>query len=159
FLLYLPLYNGVKSLKIGVPRGAKIDKAPARPAHQKPIVVYGTSIVQGGCASRPGMVHTAILGRRFDWPVINLGFSGNGRMELEVAKLIAEIDAAAYVIDCLPNMGARGVAERTEPLVLALRKARPSTPIVLMEDRSVANADLLPGAARDTAAKRAALRK
>src|SRR5262245_30799611 len=144
FLLYLPLYNGVSSVEIGLPKTSKLEKAPAWPAHKKPIVFYGTSITQGGCASRPGMVHTAILGRRFDWPVINLGFSGNGRMEQEVAALMAEIDAAVYVIDCLPNLSARQVSERTEPLVKALRKARPQTPIVLVEDRSYTNAAVLP---------------
>src|SRR5262249_28093654 len=104
-LLYLPLYNGVSSVEIGLPKAAKLSKA-ALPAYRKPIVFYGTSITQGGCASRPGMVHTAILGRRLDWPVINLGFSGNGKMEVELAHLLAEIDAGAYVLDCLPNLGA-----------------------------------------------------
>src|SRR5437867_1827923 len=61
YLLYLPLYNGVSSVEIGVPRANQLHKADARPAErQKPIVFYGTSITQGGCASRPGMVHTAI---------------------------------------------------------------------------------------------------
>ena len=74
-----------------MPKSAKVEKAPAYAAHKKPIVFYGTSITQGGCASRPGMVHTAILGRRLEWPVINLGFSGNGRMEDAVGELMAEI--------------------------------------------------------------------
>jgi hypothetical protein len=78
-LLYLPLYNGVKSLEIGVPPGAILDKPNPRPeALRKPVVVYGTSIAQGGCASRPGMAWPAILGRMLDRPVINLGFSGSG---------------------------------------------------------------------------------
>ncbi|MBN1442046.1 MAG: SGNH/GDSL hydrolase family protein, partial [Planctomycetes bacterium] len=82
YLLYLPLYNGVTSVEIGVPEAATIEKAPPRgPGERKPIVFYGTSITQGGCASRTGMVHTAILGRWLEHPVINLGFSGNGRME------------------------------------------------------------------------------
>ncbi|MFO0801660.1 MAG: SGNH/GDSL hydrolase family protein [Gemmataceae bacterium] len=111
----------------------------------KPVVFYGTSITQGGCASRPGMVHTAILGRRFDVPVINLGFSGSGTLDPEMGDLIAEIDAAAYVLDCLPNLAPKQTAERTEPFVKALRKARPNTPIVLVEDRNYANAPWNPG--------------
>ena len=88
FLLYLPLYNGVLGGRDRRPRRPRLEKAPPRPAsRRKPIVFYGTSITQGGCASRPGMVHTAILGRRLDRPVINLGFSGNGRMEPELATL------------------------------------------------------------------------
>jgi hypothetical protein len=160
FLLYLPLYNGVSSVEIGIPEAATLCKAPPRSAdRRKPIVFYGTSITQGGCASRPGMVHTAIIGRRLDCPIINLGFSGNGRMEPEVTKLIAEIDAAAYVIDCLPNMNGKDVEDRTEPLVQTLRKARSETPIVLVEDRSYANAHTLSGPKKHNADNRAALKK
>ncbi|MFM7112772.1 MAG: SGNH/GDSL hydrolase N-terminal domain-containing protein, partial [Planctomycetota bacterium] len=74
FLLYLPLYNGVTEVSLGVARGKAVSKGPAYPADRaKPVVFYGTSITQGGCASRPGMVHTAILGRRLGVPVVNLG--------------------------------------------------------------------------------------
>lgn len=144
YMLYLPLYNGVRSLEIGIPKSSHIMKPDSRPeGHRKPIVFYGTSITQGGCASRTGMVHTAILGRRFNRPVINLGFSGNGEMEPELAKLIAEIDAAVYVIDCLPNMNAKQVTARTAPLVHILREKRPQTPILLVEDRNYTNGFLV----------------
>ncbi len=134
-LLYLPLYNGVESVALGLPAGASLAKAPPRPAERrKPIVVYGTSITQGGVASRPGLAYTAILGRRFDRPVLNLGFSGNGPMELELGRLLAELDAAVFVLDCLPNMDAAQVKERARPFVTALRQARPETPIVLVEN-------------------------
>ncbi len=106
-------------------------------------LAYGTSITQGACASRPGMVHTAILGRRFDRPVINLGFSGNGRMETEVVELMAELDAAVYVIDCLPNITAQEVLARTKPCIQILRKAHPQTPVLLVEDRSYADSFLI----------------
>src|SRR5271166_5032346 len=156
FLLYLPLYNGVSSVEIGLSKGTTLAKGPARPKErQRPIVFYGTSITQGGCASWPGMVHTAILGRRLECPVINLGFSGNDTMDAEMAKLLGEIDAAVYVIDCLPNMIAEQIEERTEPLVQTLRKARPTTPIVLVEDRSYANAVLLPAPRERTRTSRA----
>jgi hypothetical protein len=135
FLLYLPLYNGVETVSIGLPKDAMLAKAPAYPrAAAKPIVFYGTSIVQGGCASRPGLAYPAIIGRRLRRPTINLGFSGNGPMDLELARLMAEIDAACYVFDCLPNMGPEQVAERTKPSVTILREARPRTPIVLVEN-------------------------
>lgn len=101
YAAYLPLYNGVETLEIGVPKGAKFEGLAPR---KKPVVFYGTSITHGACASRPGMVHTAILGRRFDTPVVNLGFSGNGRMDAAVGDFLTKIDAAVYVIDCLPNM-------------------------------------------------------
>ncbi|WP_020474111.1 SGNH/GDSL hydrolase family protein [Zavarzinella formosa] len=140
-LLYLPLYNGTASVEIGLPKTATLSKGPPRaPQADKPILFYGTSITQGGCASRPGMVHTAILGRRLERPVLNFGFSGSGRMDEGVVALLAELDPAVYVIDCLPNMQEKEIAERTAPLVNALRKARPTTPILLVEDRTYANA-------------------
>ncbi len=137
YAAYLPLYNGVDELSIGVPPGAQFERLA--PRTEKPIVFYGTSITHGASASRPGMVHTAILGRRFDRPVVNLGFSGNGRMDAAVGELLVKIDAAVYVIDCLPNMNAAMVREKCIPLVKQLRAARPDTPIVLVEDRRFTN--------------------
>lgn len=132
YLLYLPLYNGVESVEIGIDAGASLAKA--EPRTRKPIVVYGTSITQGGCASRPGMVHTAILGRRLGYPVINLGFSGNGEMDSELGDLLAELDPAVYVIDCAPNMQPELIAERAYPFIKTLRERKPETPIVLVEN-------------------------
>ena len=121
---------------LGVSKGAKFEGLAPR---EKPIVFYGTSITHGACASRPGMVHTAILGRHLDRPVINLGFSGNGRMDAAVGELLTKIDAAVYVIDCLPNMGPADVRQKCVPLVKQLRAARPETPIILVEDRRNTN--------------------
>jgi len=131
YRLYLPLYNGVDEISIGVARDASFRLAtPA--ASKKPVVVYGTSITQGGCASRPGMAYTAILGRRLNVPVINLGFSGNGKAEPEVAELLADIDAAALVLDPLPNLFAEQVRDRMPVFLGILRRRRPETPIVLV---------------------------
>ncbi len=104
------------------------------------------------------MVHTAILGRKFDCPVINLGFSGNGKMEPELAVLLAELDPAVYVLDCLPNMNAQEVTERVEPFVKTLRKAHAETPIVLVEDRFYADAFLLASKRKHNEENHAALR-
>jgi lysophospholipase L1-like esterase len=134
YLLYLPLYNGVEAVELGLPPEASLRMAPARSPRQKPIVFYGTSIVQGGVASRPGMAYPAILGRRLNYPIVNLGFSGNGKMEPEIAKLLAELDPEIYVIDALPNLEPAEVKERTEQLVKTIRVARPNTPIVLVEN-------------------------
>ncbi|MEZ6115629.1 MAG: SGNH/GDSL hydrolase family protein [Pirellulaceae bacterium] len=157
FLLYLPLYNGVKSLQIGLPPNATLWQKTFT-AERKPIVFWGTSITQGGCASRPGMVHTAILGRRLHRPVINLGFSGNGKMEPEVAGLLAEIDAGLFVIDCLPNLTHAEVTERTEPLVRTLRDKHPDTPILLVEDRSYSDSYLIESKRQRNQQSRHALR-
>jgi lysophospholipase L1-like esterase len=139
YLLYLPLYNGVESVEIGLPAGAKFEPAPDRYQARKPIVFYGTSILQGGCASRPGMAYPSILGRMLDWPIINLGFSGNGKTEPEMAQLLAELDPAAYVLDSLPNLDVAQVKERVEPFLRTLRARHPQTPIVLVENVNYAD--------------------
>lgn len=139
-ILYLPLYNGVKFVEIGIPKERTLATPPPSPRnHPKPIVFYGTSITQGGCASRPGMAATAIIGRGLDIPVINLGFSGNGKMEPEMATLLAELDPSIYVLDCLWNMSTQMVLERVAPFVKKLRQAHPDTPILLVEDSSFNN--------------------
>lgn len=140
YLLYLPLYNGVDSIELGLLAGATLEPAPDRYAGYKPILYYGTSIVQGGCASRPGMAHAAILGRMLDWPVINLGFSGNGKSEPEMARLLAELDPSVYILDSLPNLSVAEAAERVEPFVRVIRAAHPGTPIVLVENVPYADA-------------------
>ena len=137
YQLYLPLYNEVEWLEIGVPEDAFLEPLPLR--QEKPIVVYGTSIAHGACASRPGMAWTSILGRELDRPLINLAFSGNGRMEEEVINYITEIDAKIFVLDCLPNLGAtkdRSLEEVRQLIISGvkqIRKKHPSTPILLVE--------------------------
>ena len=133
YLLYLPSYNGIEKLEIGVVEGSTFGKAADKKS-EKPIVFYGTSIVQGSASSRPGMTYVAQLGRRLDRPFINLGFSGSCHMEPALADLLAELDPSAYVIDCLPNMTPKEIAERTIPLVKRIRQSRPETPIVLVEN-------------------------
>ena len=154
---YLPLYNGPDSLAIGVPEGATFERLASRA--EKPIVFYGTSITHGASASRPGMVHPAILGRRFDRPVVNLGFSGNGKMDAAVGEALTRIEAAVYVIDCLPNMNAAEVGAKCPPLVKQLRAARPTTPIVLVEDRRNTNSWILPARNQHHTDNHAALRE
>lgn len=134
YLLYLPLYAPVTELKIGIAPGARIAPAAPRPEGERPIVFYGTSITQGGCASRAGMCHPALLGRWLDREVINLGFSGSGKMEPALADLVSEIDASLFVLETLPNMTTEMVKERVEPFVRTLRARHPRTPILLVEN-------------------------
>ena len=132
YKLFLPLYDGVTKLEIGIDSDAQIKKAT--PNTKKPIVFYGTSITQGGCASRPGMAHTNIISRKLDVDCINFGFSGNGRMETPIIELISEIKASVYVIECLQNMNIKQVKERVLPLVKIIRKKQPSIPIIFVEN-------------------------
>ena len=132
YKLFLPLYDGVTKLEVGIDSTASIEKPS--PSAVKPIVFYGTSITQGGCASRPGMAHTNIISRKLDMDCINYGFSGNGRMETPIVELISEIDARFYVIECMQNMDSEQVSERVRPLVDIIRTNHPNTPIVLVEN-------------------------
>jgi len=105
------------------------------------------------------MTHVAMLGRTFNREVINLGFSGNGRMEAEVLKFVAELDPAVFVLDCLPNMSAQLVTERTVPGVKLLREAHANTPILLVEDRNIQNGFLVEARRKANEANHAALRE
>ncbi|HOY15907.1 MAG TPA: SGNH/GDSL hydrolase family protein [Haliscomenobacter sp.] len=147
YRLYLPLYKGLSGLEIGVPSDSKFTPLPNM--QEKPIVVYGTSIAQGACASRPGMAWTNILSRKLDRPVINLGFSGNGRLEPEIIDLINEIDAKVYVLDCLPNMtterfSAPDLQKRIIEAVRSIRAKHPKTPILLTEHAGYSEGFMVP---------------
>ncbi len=131
YRLYLPLYDGITKLEVGIDNLSNIVK-PER-TNKKPIVFYGTSITQGGCASRPGMVHTSIISRKLDAECINFGFSGNGRMEKPLAELISGIDALFYVLDGTNNMTPEQIHENAIPLVEIIREKHPSIPIVFVE--------------------------
>jgi lysophospholipase L1-like esterase len=133
YRLYLPLYNGVKSVEIGVPEGSEFGFYNPK-AYPPQIVVYGTSITQGGCAARPGMAYPSILGRRLDAEFINLGFSGNGQTEPELATLLAELAPAAFVIDSLPNLTPEMLAERMPKFIEIIRERHPRTPILLVQN-------------------------
>jgi lysophospholipase L1-like esterase len=159
YSLYLPLYNGIDSVEIGVAEGALLEKPADRYSGKKPVVFYGTSILQGGCASRPGMAYPSIVGRTLEWPTINLGFSGNGKSEPEVAALLAELDPAVYVLDSLPNLSAQEAEERIAPFVEAVRKVHPKTPIVLVENVRYADADFVASRGERVRAVNAVLKK
>lgn len=137
FMLYFPLRNRPEKVELGVPAGSTLKQVPVK---AKPIAYYGTSIVHGAFSSHAGMVHTSILSRWLDRPMINLGFSGVARMEPAIAELLAELDVEMYVLDPLPNMDLALTKERAENFIRLLRKLKPKTPIVLVEDRPQTNA-------------------
>ena len=146
-LVNLPLYNGVREFSLGIAPGAAVHPpGPRKSGIDKPVVFYGTSITQGGCASRPGMGFVNIIGRELDVPVVNLGFSGSGVMEFEMSSHLARIDASCYVLDCLHNMRlatdstsrpGRNMDENYEPFIRNLRSKRPDVPIVMAEQCDV----------------------
>ena len=134
YMLYLPLYDGLANLEIGVKSSATIDNPRIdSPRKDKPVVFYGTSITQGGCASRAGMAYPNQLSRMLDRQIINLGFSGNGQLDLEVAEAMAGIDASCFVIDCLPNVTVAQMEEKYARFLAIIREKNPNVPILLVE--------------------------
>jgi hypothetical protein len=152
--LNFPLYQGVKDVLVGLEPGARAQ-APPPYDDARPVVVYGTSITQGGCAARPGMVFTNILSRRLNRPFVNLGFSGSGKGEPEVARSVAEIpDPACYVLDYEGNAG-DGLLEQTLGTFIGiLREAHPETPVLVVSKVRMARDHFSPAAIRTCEEKR-----
>ena len=135
YMLYLSLYDGVKTLSIGVKEGYMIGQ-PERetPRAGKPVIMYGSSLQQGGCCSRPGMAYTNILARRLDREVINLGFSGNAKIDYEIAEYMASHpDPGVFVLEYVPNSSADLIDEKAEKFFWILRKAHPDVPIIFVQ--------------------------
>ena len=136
FMVYLSTYDGVEKLEIGIPKGGWIEPSSFdSPRARKPVIMYGTSILQGGSASRPGLIGSNRLERMLDRQVINLGFSGNAHLDLEIAELMASYpDPGVFVLDNLPNCGASLIKEKQEAFFRVLRDAHPKVPVVFVEN-------------------------
>lgn len=129
-MVYLPLRSKVLSFEVGVEKGCAIRPVP-RHGVERRVVHYGTSIVHGGCASRPGMAFASIEGRLADVEVVNHGYSGAGKMEPGMCDVISSIDAALYIIDCDWNMSVDLQRQNYEPFVRELARRRPGAHILL----------------------------
>jgi hypothetical protein len=145
YRLYLPLYKKLESLAIGLSPKALVRPAPSA---AKPIFFYGTSITQGGCANTPGSDFVSTVGRLLDTEVINFGFSGNGKGEPEIARLIREIDAEMFILDFQANADGDTLAAVLPEFIRLLREKHPSTPCVLMTNPGY-DSRLTSAAARD----------
>lgn len=128
--IYLPLYKGVAVKEIILDKDAKVE-APAPFALPRPVVYYGSSITQGGCAENPGLSCQAIVSRWLNVDFVNLGFSGNGIGEPEVAKALAEIDASCYVLDYWANPSPEVFKQTLPGFIDTLRAKHPKTPILI----------------------------
>lgn len=130
--LNLPLYNGIRSIRVGLAPAARVD-APAPFAIEQPMLFYGSSITQGGCASRPGNAYTHILARWFDANLVNYGFSGSARGEQDMARLIARIPQSVFVYDYDHNApSVEHLAATHAAFFATIRAARPELPVVMV---------------------------
>jgi hypothetical protein len=156
--LYLPLYEGVKVVAVGLDPDAQVK--PPRPySLGKPIVFYGTSITQSGCVSRPGMGFDAIIGRRLNADFVNLGFSGSGKYEAALAQQVAKIDASCFVMDGSNIAEAADNAKVYGPFVDIIRARHPKTPIVVVSPLYSAEELTMPARKRQQAERRVFTRK
>jgi hypothetical protein len=134
YLLNLPLYDGIDSLSIGINSKSEISVPQEKYLiDKKPVIYYGSSIAQGGCASRPGMAFTNILERAMDRSFINMGFSGSGTFDISVGEAMCVPDAALYIIDCNPNTQTELIYDRAVELVKYLKSKKPDVPVLLVE--------------------------
>lgn len=143
FLLYFPLYKELITFELEIDQEASFS--PTTQQFNTKIVIYGSSIVHGASASRPGLAYPAQLARKLNAEVINLGVSGNAKMELSLAQMINEIKSVDLIImDCVPNSSPEQVTERTFAFVKELRKKHPNTPILMIEsiNREISNYNL-----------------
>ncbi len=131
-LLYLPMYDELISLEIGTEKGSTVS--PLEIPWKGKVVIYGSSITQGASASRPGMAYPAQLQRHLGYEVVNLGYSGSGKMEASVAHMIADIEGVdLFVLDCAANPSPAEIEERTENFVRLIREKHPQVPMLMIE--------------------------
>ena len=135
YVIYFPLYDGIEDFSVKIDSGAVITKGrPEVINANRRIVAYGTSILQGGCASRTGMAATNIIGRELNCEVVNLGFSGEGKQDTYVARAMATIpDVDVFLLDPVPNCTEMMCDTLTYNFVKTLRALRPDVPIVMLE--------------------------
>ena len=128
--IYFPLYNSVKSFSFELDKGALFERADEP---EKPVVFYGSSITQGGCASRPGNSYVNMLSTMLGRNIINLGFSGSAKGDIPIAEYIATLDIAAFVYDYDHNAIDTDWLRKThEPFFKALREQNPELPVIMM---------------------------
>ncbi|WP_062108748.1 SGNH/GDSL hydrolase family protein [Bacillus niameyensis] len=144
-VLNMPLYQGVEEISIGLDKGATISPPPKYLSDKK-IIIYGTSITQGGCATRPGMMYSNILSRKIPLEFINLGFSGNGKGEPELSEIISQIDnPGCLIVDYEGNCVSTELFRKTLPEFIKIyRDQHPLTPIIVVSRIPYAREKLTP---------------
>ncbi len=131
FTINFPSYNEVTDLYIGLKEGSTVGGGK-KYRYEKPVVFYGSSITQGGCASRPGNTYQAILSRNFDFNYVNLGFSGSGCGEDNIIEYMADLEMSAFFSDYDHNSSVEGLRTKHIKLYKAVREKHPDIPYIMM---------------------------
>jgi hypothetical protein len=151
--LYLPLYKAVSIQEVSLDAEAGLEAAVPY-AIAKPVIYYGSSITQGGCASNPGGSCQAILERRLDADFVNLGFSGNGLGDPAVAEAVCELEPSCVVLDFWANPSASQYAVSLPAFVNILRTKWSRLPILVVSPFYFPAEDSSADVAREQSAKR-----
>jgi len=155
YRLYFPLLRRTLKLEVGADAGIhSVEREPG-----PPIVYYGTSIVHGAGVSRPGCGHVQRLSMALDYPILNLGFCGRAFLEKDMAKLLGRQSARLLVVDPLPNNSVESLRERLPAFLEILGNAHPGIPLLVVEERLMADAAFMPERGATCAAKNRALRE
>lgn len=134
YMVYMPLYDGVTSLQVKVDSTAVVTSGSPELIKADPkIVAYGTSILQGGCASRTGMAPTNIIGRELNCEVVNIGISGEGKMDYCMAREMVKIPAKVFLLDPVPNCTEMMCDTVTYDFVRIFLEQRPDAAVVMLE--------------------------
>ena len=130
-MLYLPAWSELLTLEIGVDEGASVT--PLESPYKRRVIVFGSSVTHGASASRPGMTYPARMSRMTGIEFVNLGYSGNCKLQPEFARLLAETDADAFLFDAFSNPSPAEIRERLDAFVATLVKAHPDKPLIFMQ--------------------------
>jgi lysophospholipase L1-like esterase len=130
-LLYLPSFSIIDSLKIGIDEEARIESSPNPFRHR--IIIFGSSFTHGTCANRPGMSYPLIIERSSGLYIMNLGVSGNSKLQQSFAQVLADAKADAFVFDAFSNPSAEEIEHNFAPFVQTIRKSHPTTPLIFVQ--------------------------
>ena len=130
-LLYLPLYDRVDSRQVGIDTDAVIEPMENPFTHR--ILFEGSSITHGASASRPGMCYTGLLEMKYGWYCMNMGFSGESKLQPEIARYLTGVEADVYIFDAFSNPSAQEIDDRFDTFVDILREAHPRAPLVFLQ--------------------------
>lgn len=145
YMLYMPNFNGVSKLEVGVNEGASFQYIEV-PEDDEPIVVYGSSAVQGSSASRPGNSWANMLGRELDAQIVNMGFADNANLDEGIFKVMADLKPRVFIIDAMPDM--KTIPQLIKERVVAgvkILQAMTNRPVLLVESPGAPDRLIRPG--------------
>lgn len=130
-LLYLPAFSVIDSIKIGIDEQADIESLPNPFRHR--IIIFGSSFTHGTSANRSGMSYPLMVERDTGLYIMNLGVSGNSKLQQSFARVLADADADAFIFDAFSNPSAKEIEERFDSFVKTIRESHPTTPLIFMQ--------------------------